>query len=155
MRARAGPGRQTPASRQKHGDHRHLPCRRPTDCLAAPSPPFRARRPVRTAGSLFDAKKQPLRPSTSSNGDDKVDVWSYYKDGVEVYREFDTTFKGTPNNFRWLNAGELREIWASISIVNGKAVISVWRYDLRRRRSALKRFEAVASNDFARLQTRC
>src|SRR3954469_17251596 len=50
--------------------------------------------------------KKPLRRFFDSNGDGKVDVWSYYKEGVEVYREFDTTFKvGRPNNFRWLNAG--------------------------------------------------
>ena len=52
---------------------------------------------------LLDANKKPLRRFYDSKGGGKVDVWSYYKDGVEVYREFDTAYKGSPNNFRWLN----------------------------------------------------
>ena len=107
-----------------------------------------------TAGSsgwvLFDAKKQPLRRFYDSNGDDKVDVWSYYKDGVEVYREFDTTFKGSPDNFRWLNGGGMK--WGVGSVVNGKAVITAWRM-ISAEEVGFEAFQAVAANDFARLQT--
>ncbi len=107
-----------------------------------------------TAGSsgwiLFDSKKQPLRRFYDSNGDDKVDVWSYYKDGVEVYREFDTTFKGAPNNFRWLNAGGMK--WGVGSLVNGKAVMSAWRM-ISAEEVGFEAYQAVANNDFARLQT--
>src|SRR5262245_39508874 len=39
---------------------------------------------------LVDSKKMPLRRFYGSNSDQKIDVWSYYKDGVEVYREMDT-----------------------------------------------------------------
>jgi hypothetical protein len=107
-----------------------------------------------TAGSsgwvLFDAKKQPLRRFYDSNGDDKVDVWSYYKDGVEVYREFDTSFKGAANNFRWLNGGGMK--WGVGSVVNGKAVITAWRM-ISAEEVGFEAYQAVATNDFARLQT--
>ncbi|HZZ80181.1 MAG TPA: thioredoxin-like domain-containing protein [Gemmataceae bacterium] len=99
---------------------------------------------------LFDGKKQPLRRFYDSNGDDKVDVWSYYKDGVEVYREFDTTYKGAPNNFRWLNAGGMK--WGVGSIVNGKAVITAWRM-ISAEEVGFEAYQATATNDFARLQT--
>ena len=54
---------------------------------------------------LSDPKGQPLRRYFDANGDGKVDMWSYYKDGIEVYREIDTTGAGLPDNFRWLNGG--------------------------------------------------
>ncbi len=98
---------------------------------------------------LFDSRKQPLRRFYDSNGDDKVDVWSYYKDGVEVYREFDTTFKGAPNNFRWLNGGGMK--WGVGSVVNGKAVITAWRM-ISAEELGFEAYQAIASNDFARLQ---
>ena len=79
---------------------------------------------------LFDSKKQPLRRFFDTNGDDKVDVWSYYKDGVEVYREFDTTFKGAPNNFRWLNAGGMK--WGVGSLDQRQGGHLVLAHDLRR-----------------------
>jgi Thioredoxin-like len=99
---------------------------------------------------LFDSKKQPVRRFYDSNGDDKVDVWSYYKDGVEVYREFDTTFKGAPNNFRWLNGGGMK--WGVGSVSNGKAVISAWRM-ISAEEVGFEAYQAIANNDFARLQT--
>src|SRR5438045_2566057 len=39
---------------------------------------------------LLDARKQLMRRFFDSNADKKIDIWSYYKDGVEVYREIDT-----------------------------------------------------------------
>src|SRR5437764_14822839 len=45
---------------------------------------------------LRDPHGLPLRKFMDSNGDNKIDVWSYYKDGVEVYREVDTNYNGRP-----------------------------------------------------------
>src|ERR1700722_16226608 len=53
---------------------------------------------------LKDADGKTLRLFYDSNDDNKVDVWSYYKDGVEVYREIDTNFTGRADQYRWLNA---------------------------------------------------
>ncbi len=54
---------------------------------------------------LKDAAGNPLRRFFDSNGDNRIDVWSYYKNGVEVYREQDSTFGGKADNYRWMNAG--------------------------------------------------
>lgn len=54
---------------------------------------------------LSDPNGQPLRRFFDSNGDVKIDIWSYYKDGVEVYREIDSNFNGKADQYRWLNGG--------------------------------------------------
>jgi Thioredoxin-like len=54
---------------------------------------------------LKDANGKLLRRFFDSNGDGKIDVWSYYRDGVEVYREIDTDLNGKPDTYRWLNGG--------------------------------------------------
>src|SRR5919199_872200 len=43
---------------------------------------------------LRDPRGLPLRRFFDSNGDKKIDVWSYYLDGAEVYREIDSNFNG-------------------------------------------------------------
>jgi RNA polymerase sigma factor (sigma-70 family) len=57
---------------------------------------------------LRDAGGKVLRRFLDTNGDNRVDVWSYYKDGVEVYADIDTTFTGKPDQYRWFNAAQLR-----------------------------------------------
>jgi hypothetical protein len=57
---------------------------------------------------LRDGQGRPLRQFFDLNGDKKIDVWSYYKDGEEVYREVDTRGVGSPNHYRWLNSGGTR-----------------------------------------------
>ena len=49
-----------------------------------------------------------LRKFIDTNGDNVVNQWSYYKDGVEVYRDIDSDFNGKPDQYRWLNAGGTR-----------------------------------------------
>src|SRR5262245_38207850 len=53
---------------------------------------------------LKDPAGRPVRHFHASN-DRSVDTWSYFKDGVEVYREVDTTGSGRPDQYRWLNGG--------------------------------------------------
>src|SRR5205814_2171798 len=36
---------------------------------------------------LKDERGEPLRRYLDTNGDNKIDVWSYFQKGVEVYRE--------------------------------------------------------------------
>ena len=43
-----------------------------------------------------------LRRFADTNGDRNVDLWSYYKDGIEVYRDIDSNFNGTADQSRWL-----------------------------------------------------
>ena len=49
-----------------------------------------------------------LRKFVDTNDDNVVDQWSYYKDGVEVYRDIDSKFSGKADQFRWFNTGGTR-----------------------------------------------
>ncbi len=51
---------------------------------------------------------QPLRWFADTNGDNRLDRWCYYNAGVEVYRESDTDFNGTADEFRWLSTEGMR-----------------------------------------------
>lgn len=51
---------------------------------------------------------QILRSFVDTNADNTVDQWSYYKDGVEVYRDIDSNHNGTADQCRWLNTAGTR-----------------------------------------------
>lgn len=51
---------------------------------------------------------QILRNFVDTNKDNVVDQWSYYKGGVEVYREVDSNFNGKADQCRWLNLAGTR-----------------------------------------------
>jgi hypothetical protein len=96
---------------------------------------------------LRDAKGKTLRQFFDSNGDKKIDVWSYYLDGVEVYREIDTNSDGKPDQFRWLNSAGTK--WGVD--VNGDGKIDGWRM-ISAEEVSQEVLQAVISNDAARLQ---
>lgn len=49
-----------------------------------------------------------LRVFLDTNDDKKVDQWSYFKDGVEVYRDVDSDFNGKADQYRWLGMAGTR-----------------------------------------------
>ncbi|QDV27077.1 redoxin domain-containing protein [Aureliella helgolandensis] len=51
---------------------------------------------------------QPLRWFADTDGDNKIDRWSYYNAGVEVYREVDTDANRTADAYRWLSTEGMR-----------------------------------------------
>ena len=53
---------------------------------------------------------QILRRFLDTNGDNNVDQWCYFKDGIEVYRDIDTDFekKAKVNECRWLGTAGSR-----------------------------------------------
>ncbi len=54
---------------------------------------------------------QMLRKFLDTNGDNRVDQWCYYKDGIEIYRDIDTDFekeKAKVNECRWLGTAGTR-----------------------------------------------
>lgn len=57
---------------------------------------------------LRDGAGQILRRFFDTNDDNKIDVWSYYREGQEIYREIDTNHNGAADQFRWVNAGGAR-----------------------------------------------
>ncbi len=66
---------------------------------------------------------QILREFVDTNGDNVVDRWSYYKDGVEVYRDIDENFNGKADQYRWLNTAGMR--WGLDKDEDGK--IDSWK----------------------------
>ena len=53
---------------------------------------------------------QPLRRFMDSDGDGEVDQYSYYKNGLEVYRDIISKPNGKKDQFRWLNIGGMRSM---------------------------------------------
>lgn len=66
---------------------------------------------------------QILRQFVDTNGDNVVDRWSYFKDGIEVYRDIDENFNGKADQYRWLNTAGMR--WGLDKAEDGK--IDAWK----------------------------
>jgi len=64
-----------------------------------------------------------LRSFADTNGDRVVDRWSYYKDGMEVYRDIDADFNAKADQARWVNVGGSR--WGVDEDENG--VLDAWK----------------------------
>lgn len=88
---------------------------------------------------------QILRQFIDSNGDNVVDLWCYYSDGLEVYRDIDSNFNGKADQYRWLNTAGTRwgldddedgkiDSWKQISAeeVSAEAVAALARRDSAR-----------------------
>jgi thiol-disulfide isomerase/thioredoxin len=58
--------------------------------------------------ALRDGQGKLLRRFVDTDGNHKLDQWSYYQDGFEVYRESDLDGNGSLDEVRWLNAGGTR-----------------------------------------------
>jgi peroxiredoxin len=61
-----------------------------------------------TGWIVRDPNGQVLREFVDTNKDNVVDRWSYFKDGVEAYRDVDENFNGKADNHRWLNIAGTR-----------------------------------------------
>ncbi len=96
---------------------------------------------------LKDKDGRLLRRFFDSNGDNRIDVWSYYKDGVEVYRETDTNFSGKPDQYRWLNAGGSR--WGTDEAKDGR--IKTWKV-ISPEEVSQELLQALITKDVARFQ---
>jgi len=59
---------------------------------------------------LLSPQRVVLRNFADTDGDPdrQVDQWSYFLNGVEVYREMDTDGDGTQDQFRWMNSAGTR-----------------------------------------------
>ncbi len=102
---------------------------------------------------LKDAAGKPLRLFFNTNPTPThniPDVWAYYKDGVEVYRESESETKNyvsKPDQFRWLNGGGMK--WGVDEAKEGH--IKHWKM-ISPEEVSQEVLQALANKDFARLQ---
>jgi thiol-disulfide isomerase/thioredoxin len=90
-----------------------------------------------------------LRSFADTNGNRVVDRWSFYKDGLEVYRDVDSDHDTKADQCRWLNSAGSR--WGADADADG--VIEAWR-QLSAEEATAEVVEALRAKDaaaFARL----
>ena len=61
-----------------------------------------------TAWVVRDSRGEVLRAFADTNADRVVDRWSYYKDGVEVYRDIDSNHNSKADQARWFHSAGSR-----------------------------------------------
>jgi len=76
-----------------------------------------------TGWVVRDSGGQILRRFLDSNGDNRVDQWCYFKDGIEVYRDIDANFNNKADQYRWLGTAGTR--WGLDEDENGR--IDSWK----------------------------
>ena len=72
---------------------------------------------------VYNAAGQLLRRFLDTNRDNRLDMWCYYKGGVEVYRDIDSDFNGKADQYRWLGTAGSR--WGVDENENGQ--IDYWK----------------------------
>ncbi|HET6883741.1 MAG TPA: redoxin family protein [Pirellulales bacterium] len=90
---------------------------------------------------------QVLRQFIDSNNDNVVDLWCYYNEGSEVYRDIDANFNGKADQYRWLNAAGTR--WGTDENEDGK--IDTWQRISAEEVSA-EAVAALANHDAGRFE---
>jgi thiol-disulfide isomerase/thioredoxin len=95
--------------------------------------------------TVRDSSGRVLRKFLDTDGDKKLDYLSYFKGGVEVYREIDSKGKGKPQEFRWLGQGGTR--WGFDRDADGK--IDEWKR-IGVEEVVNEVFEAIKTKDKAR-----
>src|SRR5262245_284947 len=90
---------------------------------------------------------QVLRRFLDTNGDNKVDQWCYFKDGIEVYRDIDGNFNNKADQYRWLGTAGTR--WGLDDDENGR--IDSWKIISAEELTA-EVVAALRDNDAARFQ---
>ncbi|QDT64525.1 redoxin domain-containing protein [Calycomorphotria hydatis] len=91
---------------------------------------------------------QVIRRFIDSNGDNVVDQWRYYNQGLEVFRDVDSNFNSKVDQFRWLNMGGTR--WGLDTNEDGK--VDQWKI-LSAEEASRVAVEAMIRGDINTLQT--
>ena len=63
---------------------------------------------LKSGFAVYDKSGRLLRLFFDVNRDNSLDSYSYYKNGVEVYRDIDSDFDGHVDQFRWLGSAGIR-----------------------------------------------
>ncbi|MDO4559027.1 MAG: hypothetical protein Q4C47_08680, partial [Planctomycetia bacterium] len=88
-----------------------------------------------------------LRRFLDTNGDDAIDTWGYFHDGIEVYRDIDGNHNGKADQYRWYHTGGTR--WGLDPSEDG--VIEQWK-QLSVEEASGELVMAMATNDIARFR---
>lgn len=91
-----------------------------------------------------------LRKFVDTNGDNVVDQWSYYKDGLEVYRDIDSNGNGKADQYRWFNTAGTR--WGLDKDEDG--TIDSWKV-ISPEEVTAEAVAAIANRDNARFLRLC
>ncbi|MEX2175256.1 MAG: TlpA disulfide reductase family protein [Pirellulaceae bacterium] len=115
---------------------------------------------VKTSGG------QILRRFLDTNGDNKVDQWCYFKDGIEAYRDIDANFNNKADQYRWLGTAGTRwgldedenqriEAWKTLSAEEATAeiVAALRDKDAARFRAVLVSADELADLGLSEKQT--
>jgi tetratricopeptide (TPR) repeat protein len=76
-----------------------------------------------TAWVVRGSNNEVLRQFADSNADNVVDIWSYFRDGLEVYRDVDSNNNGKADQYRWFHSNGIR--WALDT--NEDNTIDAWK----------------------------
>ena len=96
---------------------------------------------------MYSTNQQLLRRFLDTNGDGNVDMWCYYKNGVEIYRDVDGDFNGKAEQFRWLGTAGIR--WGVDENEDGK--IDAWRV-ISPEEVTAEVVEAIKTQDVSRFE---
>ncbi len=124
-------------------------CDRPTDAEAKNSTIAMEKEGGVNAWVVRGPAGEVLRAFADTNGNRVVDRWSYYKDGIEVYRDIDSDHDTKVDQSRWLNSAGSR--WGADTDGNGS--LDAWKM-LSAEEASKEIVEAVRNRDaamFARL----
>ncbi len=89
-----------------------------------------------------------LRRFADTNGDKKINLWSYFQYGVEVYRDVDANFNGKADQYRWMATGGTR--WGIDA--NEDSTIDQWRV-ISAEETTMELIAALATEDATRFAT--
>jgi thiol-disulfide isomerase/thioredoxin len=96
---------------------------------------------------LKDEKGEVLRRYLDTNADNKIDIWSYYHKGVEVYREIDSNYNDKVDQYRWFHSAGTK--WGVDPTEDGK--IKTWRV-ISPEEVSQEVLQAVIKRDYSRFQ---
>lgn len=94
-----------------------------------------------------DGNGSVLRRFIDTNNDNVVDLWCYYREGIEVYRDMDVDFDSKADEFRWLGPEGAR--WGVDSDKDGK--LDRWKA-LSAEEAAAEIALALANRDLPRFR---
>lgn len=96
---------------------------------------------------IKDPSGRVIRQFLDTNSDKQLDVWSFYKNGSEVYRDIDSDFDNKTDQYRWLGSAGSR--WGIDK--NQDGTIDSWKAISAEEVSA-EIFAAIRERDAARFQ---